>query len=62
MRTRSVIILPAPSDLRGQKNNCPLGGTGEMVQRLRVLAALAEDLGPVPSTCMTTHNSLCLLF
>ena len=31
-------------------------GTGEMAQKLRALAALAEDLGVIPSTHMAAHN------
>ena len=33
-------------------------GAKEMAQRLRVLVALAEDLGLIPSTRMTVHNWL----
>lgn len=33
-------------------------GAREMAQRLRTLAALAEDLGSVPSTHIVTHNCL----
>ena len=32
--------------------------TGEMAQQLRALAALAEDLGSVPSKHMVAHNCL----
>jgi hypothetical protein len=31
---------------------------GEMAQCLRALAALAEDLGPIPSNHMVAHNYL----
>lgn len=33
-----------------------MGGTGEMAQKLRELAALAEDLGLIPSTHMVAHT------
>jgi hypothetical protein len=33
-------------------------GDEEMAKRLRVLAALAKDLGSVPSTQMEAHNHL----
>jgi hypothetical protein len=33
-------------------------GAGEMVQWLRVLTALPEDLGLIPSTHMMANNSL----
>lgn len=33
-------------------------GTEELVQHLRAHAALAEDSGPVPSTCMLGYNAL----
>lgn len=32
-------------------------GTGGMVQQLRALVILAEDLGYVPSTHMIVHNN-----
>ena len=35
-----------------------LFGAGEIVQWMRALAALAEDLGLVPSTLMATHDHL----
>jgi hypothetical protein len=31
---------------------------GEMAQQLRALAALAEDLGSIPSTHTAAHNCL----
>jgi hypothetical protein len=34
----------------------------DMTQKLRALAALAEDLGSAPSTHMAVHNSLQLQF
>jgi hypothetical protein len=33
-------------------------GAGEMVQWLRELTALPEDLGLIPSTYMVAHNGL----
>jgi len=33
-----------------------------MAQQLGALAALAEDIGSIPSTHMTTHNHLSLQF
>ena len=37
-------------------------GAGEMAPRFRALAALPEDPGSIPSTCMETHNCLILEF
>ena len=34
------------------------GGTGEMAQHLKALAALPKDPGSVPSTHKTAHNGL----
>ena len=31
---------------------------GDMAQQLRTLAALAQELGPVPRTYMLSHNPL----
>lgn len=36
----------------------PEGGAGKRAQWIRIFAALAEDLGLVPSTNMVTHNYL----
>jgi hypothetical protein len=33
-------------------------GAGELAQWLRVLVALEEDLGLIPSTYVVTHNCL----
>lgn len=33
-------------------------GSGEMVQLLRVLVALAQDLGSIPCTYLEAHNHL----
>lgn len=35
-----------------------LGEAGELAQRFRTLATLAEDLGLVPNTNMVVHNQL----
>lgn len=35
-----------------------LRGTGEMAHQLQSLAALLENLGPMPSTHMGAHNCL----
>jgi hypothetical protein len=35
---------------------------GEMIQPLRILTALSEDLGSIPSTHRVVHNCLSLPF
>ena len=58
MTTGDSIPEVQPSSVRDHvsKNNGGGLGAGEMVQQLRALAVLAEDLGWVLSIPMVTHN------
>ena len=50
---------PRQADLCEFKANLNhLSFSPEMVQQLRALAALAEDMGLVPNTHVATHNHL----
>lgn len=53
------------TDCRAGEQRCPftdltihLGGPGELAQWLRVLAALLENKGTIPSTHMVAQNSI----